>query len=272
MRVLSWNLYHGRDFPPDPALFTWRSRLLRDDRAERDARAGEPPAARRVRAAGSTASTGTWPCSRRRRRAGSASSAGARARAACACSPRATRAAAPAPRWRTCNPDLIASCEGGSNQLLVRAPGRVLEHRRLTLAMPARAAAHASGRGCGCASGDTLCVANLHASAGLPEQARGELLARPPRAVEWSGATRSCSAATSTCARRATPSPFEELRERFGLGEPTGAATRSTTCWRAASRSWSRRGGFPPSGASCPRRTACASGCPTTRRSARASR
>ena len=29
MRVLSWNLYHGRDFPPDPALFTWRSRLLK---------------------------------------------------------------------------------------------------------------------------------------------------------------------------------------------------------------------------------------------------
>src|SRR4029078_5157026 len=29
MRVLSWNLYHGRAFPPDEALFTLRSRLLR---------------------------------------------------------------------------------------------------------------------------------------------------------------------------------------------------------------------------------------------------
>ena len=29
MRVLSWNLYHGRDFPPNEALFTLRSRLLR---------------------------------------------------------------------------------------------------------------------------------------------------------------------------------------------------------------------------------------------------
>jgi hypothetical protein len=27
--AISWNLFHGRDFPPDPALFTWRSRLLR---------------------------------------------------------------------------------------------------------------------------------------------------------------------------------------------------------------------------------------------------
>ena len=29
--ALSWNLFHGRDFPPDPALRTWRSRLLRID-------------------------------------------------------------------------------------------------------------------------------------------------------------------------------------------------------------------------------------------------
>ena len=27
--AISWNLFHGRDFPPDPALRTWRSRLLR---------------------------------------------------------------------------------------------------------------------------------------------------------------------------------------------------------------------------------------------------
>ncbi|MGC1851462.1 MAG: hypothetical protein WA687_03355, partial [Solirubrobacterales bacterium] len=33
--AISWNLFHGRDFPPDPALFTWRSRVLRI--AERNA-------------------------------------------------------------------------------------------------------------------------------------------------------------------------------------------------------------------------------------------
>jgi endonuclease/exonuclease/phosphatase family metal-dependent hydrolase len=26
--ALTWNVFHGRDFPPDPALFTWRSWLL----------------------------------------------------------------------------------------------------------------------------------------------------------------------------------------------------------------------------------------------------
>ena len=29
IRALTWNLFHGRDFPPDPALRTRRSRLLR---------------------------------------------------------------------------------------------------------------------------------------------------------------------------------------------------------------------------------------------------
>ncbi len=29
--AIAWNLYHGRDFPPDPALRSWRARLLRID-------------------------------------------------------------------------------------------------------------------------------------------------------------------------------------------------------------------------------------------------
>ena len=28
LRALTWNLFHGRDFPPDPSLLTLRSRLL----------------------------------------------------------------------------------------------------------------------------------------------------------------------------------------------------------------------------------------------------
>src|SRR5436309_15246357 len=34
VNVVTWNLVNGRDFPPDPTLFTWRSRLLR--RTERN--------------------------------------------------------------------------------------------------------------------------------------------------------------------------------------------------------------------------------------------
>ena len=29
LTAIAWNLFHGRDFPPDPRLLTWRSRLLR---------------------------------------------------------------------------------------------------------------------------------------------------------------------------------------------------------------------------------------------------
>ena len=29
-RAITWNLFHGRDHPPEPELLTWRSRLLRN--------------------------------------------------------------------------------------------------------------------------------------------------------------------------------------------------------------------------------------------------
>ena len=29
IRALTWNLFHGRDAPPDQSLQTWRSRLLK---------------------------------------------------------------------------------------------------------------------------------------------------------------------------------------------------------------------------------------------------
>ena len=67
------------------------------------------------------------------------------------------------------NPDLIASWEGGSNQLFVRSPGRVLEHRALTLTdrPERRRMVWARIR---LASGEVVSVANLHASPGLPER------------------------------------------------------------------------------------------------------
>src|SRR5205085_1025470 len=65
------------------------------------------------------------------------------------------------------NPDLMASNEGGSNQLLVRAPWRVTDVIRLTLAQrpERRTMLFASLEGPG---ERELAVANLHASAGDP--------------------------------------------------------------------------------------------------------
>jgi endonuclease/exonuclease/phosphatase family metal-dependent hydrolase len=221
MRVLSWNLYHGRDFPPDPALLTRRSRLLRVterdathvqvnrpllpefalwlDRAEWDVALLQeaPPRwfralARRTRASGALALT--------------------------------ARNLLPALQWRLAdlNPDLIASSDGGSNQVLVRHPGRLLEVRRLRLALrPERRTMIwtrldlPQGR---------VCVANLHASAGLPEAASEEVVRAAATAVAWSGPEPLVLGGDLNLRPRRTPEPFRELRERFGLGEPTAPA------------------------------------------------
>jgi endonuclease/exonuclease/phosphatase family metal-dependent hydrolase len=184
MRVLSWNLYHGRDFPPEPALFTLRSRLrgvseigethVQVNRPLLDEFAGVlerlewdvallqeapprwfAPLAARTRSSGVRVLT--------------------------------SRNWLPALQARLAdlNPDLIASGEGGSNQILVRHPGRVLEHRRLTLAFwPERRRMHWArldlpgfGR---------VCVANLHATAGRPERASVEVVAAGQASTQFS--------------------------------------------------------------------------------------
>jgi endonuclease/exonuclease/phosphatase family metal-dependent hydrolase len=219
MRVLTWNLYHGRDFPPDPALYTLRSRLLR--RTERgstyaqvnrpllDEFAGvldglawdvallqeAPPRwfaelGRRTRSSGLRVLTSRnwWPA--------------LQARLA---------------DW---NPDLLASSEGGSNQLLVRHPGRVLEHRRLTLARRpeqrrmqwARLDVPGAGR---------VCVANLHASAGLPQRASSEVLLAARAAIELSAPDPLVLGGDLNLRPARDPEVFAQLREGFGLGEPT---------------------------------------------------
>jgi endonuclease/exonuclease/phosphatase family metal-dependent hydrolase len=220
MRVLSWNLYHGRDFPPDKALFTWRSRLLRiTERSEthvqvnrvlRDEFTGwiaehewdvallqeTPPLW--FRAIG------------RRGR-----SNGVRVLTSRNVVPPLQRLAA------NVNPDLIASWEGGSNQLFVRAPGRILEHRKLTLARRPEQRRMVWAR-IRLAGGETLCFANLHASAGLPEKATSEVLAAAAKAVEWSAGDPLVFGGDLNVRPARDPLAFTELRERHDLGDPTG--------------------------------------------------
>jgi endonuclease/exonuclease/phosphatase family metal-dependent hydrolase len=118
-------------------------------------------------------------------------------------------------------PDLIKSWEGGSNQILVRHPGRIAEHRRLTLARRperrrmqwTRLDVPGAGR---------VCVANLHASAGLPERAGPEVLRAAQAACSWSGDDPLVFGGDFNLRPARQPEPFAQLRERFGLGEPTG--------------------------------------------------
>ena len=220
MRVLSWNLYHGRDFPPDPALFTWRGRLLRTternetyaqvnrllldefasvlDGLEWDLALLQEAPPRWFRAL----------CTRTR-------SSGVLVRTSRNwCQPLQRRLA----DW---NPDLLASSEGGSNQLLVRAPARVLERRRLTLAIrPEQRRMQwarlelLQGR---------VCAANLHASAGVPELAAAEVMRAAEHAVAWSDGDPLVFGGDLNLRPARNPEPFEELRERMQLAPPTGS-------------------------------------------------
>ena len=219
MRVLSWNLYHGRDFPPNKALFTLRSRLLRvTERDETHVQVNRSL----CREFTDWVAECEWDVAllqeapplwfrALRRRTGAA---GARAFTSRNVVPPLQRFAA------FLNPDLIASWEGGSNQILVREPGRILEQRRMTLTLrPERrtmvwARAELPG-------GATLCVANLHASAGLPQKASLELLAAAAAAVEWSEGDPLVFGGDTNLRPGQHPAAFLELRERFGLGEPT---------------------------------------------------
>jgi endonuclease/exonuclease/phosphatase family metal-dependent hydrolase len=202
MRVLTWNLYHGRVAPPRPPLLRRRSRgLLAEfgralDRLEWDVALLQeaPPRwfaalARRTRSSGLRVLTSRNVC------------------------PRLQGILAD---W---HPDLIASWEGGSNQILVRHPGTVLEHHRLPLAwVPERRRMHWArlelpDDGC-------VCVANLHASAGRPQKASREVLAAAALALEWSGADPLVLGGDFNVRPARQPGPFARLRER-GFSGPT---------------------------------------------------
>jgi endonuclease/exonuclease/phosphatase family metal-dependent hydrolase len=216
MRFLSWNLYHGRDFPPDPELFTWRSRLCRvTERGATHAQVNRPLFEEFVRVLAGfewdvallQEAPPRWFRSLARR-LGASGALGLTSRNLLPACQR---------RLADWNPDLVASSEGGSNQLLVR--GRIAKVRRMTLARrPERRRALwarvelPEGR---------VCVANLHASAGLPLKAAAEVEAAAERGVEWAQGDPLVLGGDLNLRPRLDPEPFERLRERFDLRAPT---------------------------------------------------
>jgi hypothetical protein len=67
-----------------------------------------------------------------------------------------------------------------------------------------------------------VCVANLHASAGLPAAASEEVVRAAAQAVEWSAGDPLVFGGDLNLRPARNPEPFVLLRERFGLGDPTG--------------------------------------------------
>jgi endonuclease/exonuclease/phosphatase family metal-dependent hydrolase len=218
--AVAWNLFHGRDFPPDPALFTWRSRLLRV--TERGAThvqvnrglLGEFAA---VLAAAEWDVALLQECPPR--------FAAPLARACGAESHRVLTSRNSLGALRALavrlNPDLIASGEGGSNLTLVRASGplgRIAERREVAIHEgPLERRAMAFTRtSCG------LCVANLHASTNAPGFATEDVLLAARTASEWAAGAPLLFGGDLNLRPAETPLSFEQLRERFGLTGATG--------------------------------------------------
>ena len=218
--AVSWNLFHGRDFPPNPALFTWRSRLFRV--TERDATHVQANRDLRDEFAGLLAGA-EWDVALLQE-----------------CPPRFAEPLARACRaeahrvltsrnsfgWlrslaAQLNPDLIASGEGGSNLVLARkwGPlGRIVERRELVVheGRPERRAMAFVRTASG------VCVANLHATNDRPALAAEDVLKAAQASVEWAGEAPLLFGGDLNLRPGEDPGIFDLLRERFGLEGPSG--------------------------------------------------
>jgi endonuclease/exonuclease/phosphatase family metal-dependent hydrolase len=223
LTALSWNLFHGRDCPPDPALFTWRSRLLR--LRERNAthlqvnRDLLPELSRLLAGAEwdvallQECPPRYWPPL--------AEACGAQAHGVLtsrnSLGPLRTLAA-------RLNPDLIASGEGGSNLTLARRSfQRVVERRELEIhrGRPERRAM-AFTRILSDEDTEQLCVANLHATNDRPELAEEDVLRAAAAAIAWADGAPLIFGGDLNLRAAESPAVFAELRDRFGLAAPTG--------------------------------------------------
>jgi endonuclease/exonuclease/phosphatase family metal-dependent hydrolase len=228
LRVFCWNLFHGRDAPPNPRLFKLRSRLFRvteDDGTYVQAnRSLLPEFASLI--AGEDWSLcllqevpPTWaePLAER---------SGAQHFLALTSRNQFAAITRPLARW---NPDLLASWEGGSNLALVRPPWRIVPGscRSLTLSPP-RERGLRERRRMGFArlrletDGEKvieLCATNLHADSG-PRGAR-EVWQAARLAVGWSAGAPLVFGGDFNQRPRSS-SVFEQLARELGLAAPTG--------------------------------------------------
>ncbi len=223
LRVLTWNLAHGRDHPPDERLRTWRSRLLRI--SERNAthiqvnrdlfdEFASMIAASEWDIALFQEAPPRW-----------AQRLAEHCRADAHISLTARNALAPLrSAFARLNPDLIASNEGGSNLTLIRGDAGA-ELRELELRpSPARRLRRQPERRTMAftrlASG--LCVANLHASkADRVSQPEADVRLAAQRAVEWSDGAPLILGGDFNLRQRTSPALFDELEAGFELRFPT---------------------------------------------------
>jgi endonuclease/exonuclease/phosphatase family metal-dependent hydrolase len=214
IRALCWNIFHGRDGPPDPALYTLRSKLLRI--TERNATHVQVNRDLFDEYASLIAGT-QWdvallqecpprwaePLARR---------CGAEAHRVLTSRNWLPRLQGPLHRL---NPDLLGSWEGGSNTTLVRGLG-IAERLELVIrpGHPERRAMAFTRLG------DGICVANFHASNDNYPLAEEEVRLAAATAAEWAEDAPLVFGGDFNL-RPDRSALFTELEERFGLAAPT---------------------------------------------------
>ena len=220
LTALAWNLFHGRDFPPDPELRSWRSRLLRlEERNETHVQVNRDL----TNEFATLLAASAWDVALLQECPPRFAVPLAQACGAEAHRVLTSRNALGAVRALLArqNPDLMASGEGGSNLTLVRVPGRlggIVERRELAIheGMPERRAMALTRTASG------LCVANLHATNDRPDLASDDVLRAARAADEFAGAAPLIFGGDLNLRPAENPEVFERLREDFGLDGPTG--------------------------------------------------
>jgi endonuclease/exonuclease/phosphatase family metal-dependent hydrolase len=217
--AVSWNLFHGRDFPPDPALLTWRSRLLRiEERNETHVQVNRELVAEfaELLAGANWDVALLQECPPR--------FADPLAKACDAEPHRVLTSRNSLGPLRTFiahrNPDLIASGEGGSNLTLVRSRA-ITERRELTIhtGRPERRTMAFTRVDLG--GGASLCIANLHATNDRPDLAAVDVLRAAETATAWAGDSPLLFGGDLNLRPAEDPDAFDALRQRFGLDGPT---------------------------------------------------
>jgi hypothetical protein len=219
--ALVWNLFHGRDFPPDAGLRTWRSRLLRiDERNETHVQVNRDL----VQEFSTLLATTAWDVALLQE--APPRFAAPLARACAAESHRVLTSRNGLGAFRALlakqNPDLMASGEGGSNLTLVRVPGRlggIAERRELAIreGEPERRAMAFTRTASG------VCVANLHATNDRPKLAIEDVLKAAGAADRWAGGSPLLFGGDLNLRPAEQPEVFARLEDEFGLSfQPTG--------------------------------------------------
>ncbi|MSO40773.1 MAG: endonuclease/exonuclease/phosphatase family protein [Solirubrobacterales bacterium] len=229
VRVLTWNLYHGRDGPPDPALYTRRAEWTRETQrnathvqvnrnlyrefsrmlcaAEWDVALLQESPPRWAKPLGAD-------CGAERQRALTS-----------------RNWALPLTSFLArLNPDLVGSAEGGSNLILARGrAGGIVERRKATIhrLRPERRAMAFARLGCG------LCVTSLHASTHSPV-AEQDILTAASRATELAAGSPLILGGDFNV-RAHSSDVYEKLSRRFELEGNTGPDSIDQLLLRGAS-------------------------------------